>query len=242
MALKHTPAWTVSYPDSFEDTETGVLYYVSQDEAPENPLSLLAASDAALWAFREPSLSSSVLADKPEGNPAVDAFAAYLLNHEPDRAKKMAERYLSVFHPEDGWRIATATVRGSSQSDWLEVFAATRIGIYLDSLIETARQWAFGEVWYVEAEYPDGTVKSMGGIYADSPESALSYWRKTYEEKPLRRFRHTVELIVERADETTSTSVVEQIVHAIHESDALPEGVTVASYTEAEPEETTEGE
>lgn len=46
-----------------------------------------------------------------------------------------------------------------------------------------------------------------------------------------KRFTHEIEVIVEAEDGAASLGKVEQIVRAIHESDALPDGVVVRSYS-----------
>lgn len=50
-------------------------------------------------------------------------------------------------------------------------------------------------------------------------------------------FAHTIEVVVKAESPEESLLRVEQIVQAIHESDALPDGVRVRSYSEASPEE-----
>lgn len=46
-----------------------------------------------------------------------------------------------------------------------------------------------------------------------------------------KRFTHEIEVIVEAEDGAASLAKVERIVRAIHESDALPDGVVVRSYS-----------
>lgn len=46
-----------------------------------------------------------------------------------------------------------------------------------------------------------------------------------------KRFIHEIEVIVEAGDGAASLGKVEQIVRAIHESGALPDGVVVRSYS-----------
>lgn len=46
-----------------------------------------------------------------------------------------------------------------------------------------------------------------------------------------RKFVHTIEVVVEAGDEEESLHKVEWIVGSIHESDALPTGVVVRSYS-----------
>ena len=48
-------------------------------------------------------------------------------------------------------------------------------------------------------------------------------------------FAHTIEVVVEASSPEDSLRRVEQIVQAIHESDALPSGVRVRSYSEGSP-------
>lgn len=49
-------------------------------------------------------------------------------------------------------------------------------------------------------------------------------------------FAHTVELVIEAGSAEESLLKVEEIVKAVHESDALPDGVRVRSYSVAVPE------
>lgn len=51
-----------------------------------------------------------------------------------------------------------------------------------------------------------------------------------------KRFAHTIEVVVEAEDDERSLHKVEWIVGSIHESDALPDGVAVRSYSEGREE------
>lgn len=56
-------------------------------------------------------------------------------------------------------------------------------------------------------------------------------------ESGAKTFVHDVELVVEAGSPEGSLEVVERIVRAIHESDALPDGVRVRSYSVARADE-----
>lgn len=180
MTLAHTPAHHISYPDRFENEETGWGYSVLHDINAEDPRTWIRPEMAALWAFNEPRLSHSVAAEKPEGNIAIDAFAYFLDTYDAEAALEITRRYLAIYHPEKKTTLATATIRGYAQGDWLEVIAASSKGYGTpQDHIETFRQWAFGDVWVV---IPDGWP-GINGIYAEHAEAALEYFRENFEEE-----------------------------------------------------------
>lgn len=184
MPLKHIPAHDVHHADRFEDEATGHGYTVRRYDDAENPMSNYRPREAALWAYREPSLGRSTLGSLDEGNLAVDAFARFYKNADfsDDKALAATRRWLKVFHPEEKISIATATIRGYSQADWLDVVAATSDGFGApESIINEVRAWAFGDVWSV---YPD-TKPGIHSIYADSAEEALKYFRENFEDRPI---------------------------------------------------------
>lgn len=226
MTLIHTPAHTIDYPDRFLDDEADLEYRVRQDTDAEDPRSGFTTEHTALWAYREPALSASAAAEMPEGNLGIEAFARFYEHFDAQRALVATRRYLSVFHPEVKLNVAIQTIRGYSQGDWLDVVAAVSEGDGTpEALINEFRMWAFGDVWTV---IPDGKP-GLSGIYADTAKEAVEHYRANYED-PV--FVHTIEVVVTAADPLASQSKVEQIVAAIHESDALPEGVRVRSFTE----------
>lgn len=169
--LIHTPAHTIDVPDTFTNPLTGAAYEVRQDTDAESPLSWVESAHAGLWVFNEPRMSAGNTRELPSDNVALLAFAHFYDRYGmPDTALRMTRRYLELFPPRIPMTIAEATVRGYSQGDWLEVVAATEQGYGTpEDLIETYRQWAFGDVWAVTG--PDGD--SLSGIYADDPEAAV---------------------------------------------------------------------
>ncbi len=227
MTLTHIPAHRTSYPDRFENETTGLGYSVLQDTDAEDPRSNIPDEHAALWAFHESRLSNSVASQKPEDNLAIDAFARYYEQFSAEVSLELTRRYLRVFHQDKKLSLAVETIHGYSQSDWLEVVAAVEDGYGTpEDHISEFRMWAYGDVWLV---IPDGKA-GVSGIYADDAESALTFYREHFEDKT---FVHTVELVVTAESAIEAQQKVESIVQVIHESDALPEGVRVRSYSAA---------
>ena len=114
--------------------------------------------------------------------------------HDADKALDITRRYARVCL---GWSndraegaIVTYFACGYFQGDWWDILAITYEGEYAESLAEEWEQWARGDVWSVMAEYGTecdaGTMHwdtvndqgidslAVGGIYADSAESAAS--------------------------------------------------------------------
>lgn len=227
MTFTHTPSRSVFIPDHVRDDESGKTYTAIQDIDAADPRGQLQAEQVALWAYREPSRHTSVAAEKPEGNLAIEAFARFYENLDPRAALETTQRYLAVFRPEARISVEIKTIRGDSQSDWLDVVAAVAEGYgTAESFIDEFRMWAFGEVWTV---IPDGGA-GISSIYADGPEEAVEFFQKNFEDT---FYTHTIELVVRSESAEESQSRVEQIVAAIHDSDALPSGVRVRSFTEA---------
>lgn len=182
MALTHKPAHMINYPDRFEDDETGWGYSVRQDIDATDPRSDVGAEHAALWAFNEPHLSRSVVANKPQGNLGIDAFEQFYEVFDAATAFKATVRWLDVFHPESTIQLEMKTIVGYSQGDWLDVIAAVEEGQgTAEALIEKVRMWAFGDVWTVIPDKGSG----ISGIYADSAEAAMEQFRKDFEDEPV---------------------------------------------------------
>lgn len=224
MSLAHTPAYTTSHPDRFEDEITGRGYEVLPDTDAEDPRSWNEPAHAALWAYNKPRVGGgSVAGVKPDGNVAVDAFAHYYERDGDDEiALRMTRRYLAAFHPDAHLDVATSTIRGYSQGDWLDVVVAVADGYGSPaSHADTFRQWAFGDVWFVSSDHGE----SMGGIFADDPAQAVAQFRAQHEPK---HFVRTLTLVVDAPTASQADDIAESIVSAIHGSDALPTGVRAA--------------
>ncbi|MDO4254372.1 MAG: hypothetical protein Q4C81_04380 [Kocuria sp.] len=176
MPLKHIPAHTTSHPDRFEDEETGWGYSVQQDLDAEDPRTWTDDEHASVHTYRGPRGHADVV---PE-NLAAQAFDRYWQDHDAEQALALTERYLAAFHPEERISVAVRTVRGSSQDEWRDVFAAVADGHGTpDGHIDQFRMWAFGDVWTVVPDKGSG----ISGIYADSPEAALEQFRKDFEDE-----------------------------------------------------------
>lgn len=179
MALTHIPAFSTHHPDRYENGD-GRGYDVVPDDGAEDPRRWIEPQHAGLWAFREPHLSRSVVADRPEGNIALDAFAHYIDRFDAETALELTRRWLRIFHPTSTLVVDIATISGYSQGDWLDVVAAVAEGYGTpESHLDQLRQWAFGDVWVV---IPDDKP-AVGGIYADSAEEAVDYYRNELEDE-----------------------------------------------------------
>lgn len=181
MSLTHIPARIEHHPERFVDETTGWGYSVRPDENAEDPRSWSNPSDVATWAFRQPHLSHSSFHDRPKGNVAVDAFAEYFeRTGDEHRSLALTRRYLAAFHPDFEVNIEIASIIGYSQGDWLDLVIAVTPGNGTpEGWATTFRQWAFGDVWTVSA---DRAGAGVSGIYADSAEEALDYYRENFED------------------------------------------------------------
>ena len=194
----HIPAHTTMHSDRFEHSDNGYGYTVCQDTDADNPMSYHDTKDAALWAFGQPR-RTDIIADKPEGNDVLDIFAKFFYGDydndsdifdmsEGDVAVSLmrTREYVAKHHPELIFDISATTIRGYSQSDWLDVVCVTTAAtrnelIPADNLIDTYRQWAFGDVWTVIPDSQPG----LSGIYADDPAEALAYYQENFEDEPI---------------------------------------------------------
>lgn len=231
MSLMHTPAHTVDYPDRFTDEETGREYTVRQDVNVEDPREGVDPEYAALWAYRQPRLHSSVVAIKPEGNEVIDAFEHFFEELDDDVALESTLRWIRVFRPDlgDRYQLETRTIRGYSQGDWLDVIAVVdRDHGTPESHLTQLRQWAFGDVWAV---IPDGPGSAVGGIYADDAESAVTHFRENFEDEVT---AVTLEVDLLTADPDRVDAVVEKLLVDLREDHA----VANARRAEASDEET----
>lgn len=226
MTLVHTPAHTIHHPDTFVDEQTGLTYLVEPDCDAEDPRNWHDSERVALWAYREPRLRRTHT-PLPDGNLAIDLFAELFARHgDEEFALALTRRWLAIFVPDAGIQITTATIRGYSQGDWLDVVCAVAQGHGTpEAFIDQFRMWAFGDVWRVGVE---GRF-TVGGIYADDPEAAVEVFRKDFEETPA-VFEHNLTLQVSAPNALAATRAIEQIIGAIHESDALPARVVVPSH------------
>jgi hypothetical protein len=167
-SLLHFPAHTTVHPDRFEDETSGVGYEVFQDTDATDPRTEIDDEHVAIYAYREPRQGYG-FPEAPE-NIAAQAFHRFLDYFDDKVAFAVTKRYLAIFRPELKLDLAYGTVRGYSQSDWIDVFVAAGEGYgTAASHMEIYRMWAFGDVWGVD---PD-EGEALGGIYADDPEDAV---------------------------------------------------------------------
>lgn len=180
MSLTHVAARTTYHPERFENDETGLGYSVRADTDAPDPRADLDVEHAALWAYRQPTFGSSSIADKPEGNPVIDAFSRLFLDvgYRQERTIELTRRWANIFFP-GKYQIEIQTIRGYSQGDWLDIVAVVEQGHGKPSdHIKELRMWVYGDVWVVS---PD-TKPGICNIYADSAEEALTYFRENFED------------------------------------------------------------
>lgn len=177
MSMTHTPAHSTHHPDRFEDETTGLGYDVYQDTDAEDPRSWIGDDEAvAVYVFNGPRGDKD--AEVPD-NVAAQAFARFYEIYEEDIALAVTRRWLTIFR-EEKYDLAMGTIRGYSQSDWADVFAASIID-HEDGTpgygtaqghIDQYASWRWGDVWTVSPDEGD----SLSGIYADNAEEALKLY------------------------------------------------------------------
>ncbi|HEU5223129.1 MAG TPA: hypothetical protein VFU07_05535 [Candidatus Lumbricidophila sp.] len=177
MTLLHIPAHTVHFPDMFEDEATGITFSVEQDSCPEDPRDEVEAEHACVFVFNAP--RGNCDREAPD-NIAAQAFQRYFAEFDDAKSFELTKRYLAAFWPDEHFDLAMKTIRGYSQGDWMDVFAAIEPGYgTAESHIDQYRMWAFGDVWTV---VPDGDtdLDALSGIYADDPEDAVKHYINEY--------------------------------------------------------------
>lgn len=176
MSLTHTPAHITDHPDRFENEETGLGYSVMHDIDADDPRTWQDNDHVVLYVFRGPRRHAT---ETVPDSLAAEVFDSYCDRYDAEHALPLTKRHLAAFHPDAHIHVTTATIRGYSQGDWYDVFAATDDEeCPLADHIEQFRKWCFGDVWTV---IPDGKP-GISGIYADSPEEALTYFRENCED------------------------------------------------------------
>lgn len=180
----HTPAHSTCYPDHFEDETDNIGYDVYPDPDAEDPRTWTEDEHACVYVFNSEWYGREADRKVPE-NIAAQAFARFYGvfgagSFGDHLAKDVTRRWLSIFHPEKQIDVMVETV-SLDQSSWRSCFAAVEDGYgapqdHIDEFI----QWARGDVWVVD---PDND-NALGGIYAETAEDALAYYRKMYENEP----------------------------------------------------------
>lgn len=183
MSMTHTPAHSTCHPDHFEDETTGLGYDVYQDTYAEDPRSWIGDDKkVAVYVFNGPRNDKD--AEVPD-NIAAQAFARFYELWDEAKSLAVTRRWLAIFR-EEKYDLAVSTIRGYSQGDWAEVFAASVIdgapentdgtpgyGTAQDH-IDQYSSWRWGDVWTVSPDEGD----SLSGIYADDAEKALKLYLK----------------------------------------------------------------
>lgn len=170
MALIHLPAQSISTVDAFVDERVTEIYAVRPDTDSPDPRTFISDTHAAVYVYNSPRHARDAV---PE-NHIAETFAHFYERFDDDEtALRATRRWLAIVYPEinEIVDLQIATIRGYCQSDWLDVFAVVSHGYgTADSHIQEYRMWAFGYVWIVSGT--EGVV--VPGIYADSPEQALT--------------------------------------------------------------------
>ncbi len=181
MSMTHTPAHSTHHPDRFEDETTGLGYDVYQDTDAEDPRSWIGDDEkVAVYVFNGPRGDKD--AEVP-GNVAAQAFARFYELWDEAKSLAVTRRWLAIFR-EEKYDLAVSTIRGYSQGDWAEVFAASVIDDTPENAagtpgygtaqghIDQYASWRWGDVWTVSPDEGD----SLSGIYAASAEEALEQY------------------------------------------------------------------
>lgn len=176
-----------------DEADTPTRYVVWQDENAESPATWDDSNTIMVYNTSPRSGRDKATCELSE------VFARAYDMHDADKALDITRRYARVFL---GWAreraedaIVTYSARGHSQGDWWDVLAITYENDYAKSLAKEWEQWARGNVWVVMAEYgtecDKGTMHwdsvndqgidshSIGGIYADSAEDAVTEYLAT---------------------------------------------------------------
>lgn len=187
LTLSHTDYDGTAY--ILNDEEPNTRYAVWQDLDADDPRTW----DDTVTIHRYN--AASIYGDTDDTDDTTGALAAFLRYYDETgdnaRALNMARRYARAFNT--GETIETHTIRGYSQSDWVDVVAVTtdeHAAQNLSSYVSTFRMYLYGDVWTVMLEtmttcdhgtehwdpVTDQGIDSqiVGGIYADDAESAVT--------------------------------------------------------------------
>lgn len=172
MNLNHTPAHTMTTPDSYYDTDTGITYTVTQDDWAEDPRDLLLENyNHEIFIYASDMHSFDHVPQVRNYSSAVNHFWDLVSEEgiDPDVA---ADNVSSEDAEHD---LHTMTLRGYSQSDWCDVVVVcpTDDTTWSDSLRQY-KQYLYGDVYTVDCDLP-GT-ESLAGIYADDDEEAIGFY------------------------------------------------------------------
>lgn len=177
MGFTHTPAFSITIADRVTDDSIGRSFRAAQDEFAEDPRNWIDDEHVALYVFNAPRGDRD--SDVPE-NIAIQAFARFYEIFDDQQSLQATKRWLAIFYPELKIDLEMRTIRGYSQSDWLDVVCASEEGYgSADDHIDEYRMWAFGDVWTVTPE-EDGDP--LSGIYADDVEEAVKQYLEQFPE------------------------------------------------------------
>jgi len=156
-------------------------YRAFSDTDSDNPLDW--ADACKLFVYRA-DRSRGVEHGAPNGT--IAAFLhAFGMGHDEALSLKVAQRYARMIEPESLPVIQEAW-RGYAQSDWADVIVT---GEYAESVYRSWAQWMRGDVWTVceyeteecdKGETHETLTDSLSGIYADSEEEAIAYYRDNH--------------------------------------------------------------
>lgn len=172
MNLNHTPAHTMTTPDSYYDTDTGITYTVFQDDAVEDPRTFfLEDYNHEIFIYRADYHVIDHTREVRNYSDAINDFWDLVSDEgvDPD----VAAGNVSADDTEHDLHVMT--LRGYSQSDWCDVVIVcpTSDTTWADSLNQY-RQWLYGDIYFVDCDLP-GT-EPLAGIYADDDEEAVGVY------------------------------------------------------------------
>ena len=170
VAFFHTPAYTITIPDTHVDPTIDRQYKVVQDLDAEDPREWIEDSHVALYVYNGPRGHKDPIPD----NRIAEVFDHFYKIYDDEKALAATKRWLTVFYPEIAAivEVEISNIQGYSQGDWLDVLAVVTQGYgSAASHINEFRQWVFGDVWTVS----DGT-DTLSGIYADDQEQAVEFF------------------------------------------------------------------
>ena len=147
-----------------------------QDVDAEDPRRWQDEESSAVYIFRGPRGRYEIVPEHIAAQ-AFDHFWSAGISAEC--ALEMTRRYLRLCHAELELSLEVRTIRGGSQGDWADVFAAVAPDNGTPAgHIEQRRLWYFGHVWAV---IPDGRA-GVNGIYAEDPAAAVKHFRENFED------------------------------------------------------------
>lgn len=160
-----------------------LMYLASPDTDTEDPRTW--DDTVAIRIYRAP--RTSIDSESNIGVEADRLFRDVLgRGYSDEVAERAAARHARFFEPQYS-AVVTATIHGYSQSDWWDVVGYGPSEEEVKGAINTFAQWLRNDVWTVTVcetvvcdfgETHREVIESLSGIYADSEEEAITYFRE----------------------------------------------------------------